>query len=594
MRKKDKHAAARAGKAEKRKRRKVAESKKNVERSNAARTVTDQEQRLIVPQKKLVRPMTQFERRMMRLSKGAPPPPHLQSAAFRADFQRVMDSDLEFQIAWREMATKSPLWAYTRKFGGSGFVMAELLRSFFFEYWDRMVKHGPHSFPSSFNVVESFLNFDRAYCAFDLRPEVEHLLAAAEYFQWYSANALLRKPALLIDAMREGIVYSYNMVGDPGGYRITSGRFTRVVAGVAFVRYKNELSCILVAGEQPPTPPDDKIDPKLSAMSPSAGRVDIRPDPELGIAERYLPTFPGFVRVLVLTRIDLLRDKHDVRYVNVDLGTSYRVFTDDEEVMDDMPADKMKKYMRSSLSGLERYNDLFALLASLLYLPLFFADEGRSAADVVFKTELSARLTDPLTLKAIKLLGEKECVFERTVRCLPGSTLPPIETLNVTPPGLEFETSGYWKPLEQGLVGEDEKGKPIVGKTWVERTEHWSSRSPSSFVLHRKRKEPKGPNPGVIYVMRTAANEIDIYKVGLTRRSATERAGELNSTGVALPFGVVANWSVGDCVAVEKEVHRRLAARRISDRREFFRAPLIEITATISDVIKALEGMPGT
>ena len=39
--------------------------------------------------------------------------------------------------------------------------MSKLLRSYFHEYFDRYFKHGPHSFPSSFNVVESFLSFNR-------------------------------------------------------------------------------------------------------------------------------------------------------------------------------------------------------------------------------------------------------------------------------------------------------------------------------------------------------------------------------------------------------------------------------------------------
>jgi hypothetical protein len=590
MAKRKEHAAARTKKAEKRKRRKLAEKKQNAKRDNPRRTPTEQEQRLIVPHNNILRPMTQFERRMMELSEvSPPPPPHLQSDAFRANVKRAMDSDLQFQIALRKMKTRAPLWAYTRRFGGSGLVMAETIRQFLIEYWDRVIKHGPHGFPTSFNVLESFLVLDRAYAAFDLRPEVEHLLDATDYFQWYSENALLRKPALLLDAMPEGVVYSYNMVNDSGGYQITSGRFTRVVAGVAFVRHKNELSCILVAGEQPPTPSDDEIDPKQLAMSTTARREDVRPDPDLGIADRYLETFPGFVRVLLLTRIDLTRDKYDVRYVNVDLGTSYLVFTDDEGVFDDMPADEMESTMRSSLADLQGYDDLFSLLASLMYLPVLFVDKAQDVAEVAFKTELSARRTAPETVKAIKLLGQQECVFERTVRCLPAGRSSPSETLNVTPPELTFESSGYWKKLEPGLVGEDEDGKPIVGKTWVERTENWSSKSPSSFVLHRPRKSPEGKNPGVIYVMRTPVYEIDVYKIGLTTRTADERARELYSTGVALPFGVLVSWEVGDCVAIEAEVHQRLAARRVSARREFFRSPIGEITETIMQVIEEME-----
>jgi hypothetical protein len=58
---------------------------------------------------------------------------------------------------------------------------------------------------------------------------------------------------------------------------------------------------------------------------------------------------------------------------------------------------------------------------------------------------------------------------------------------------------------------------------------------------------------------------------------------------VALPFGVLVSWEVGDCVAIEAEVHQRLAARRVSARREFFRSPIGEITETIMQVIEEME-----
>jgi hypothetical protein len=95
-----------------------------------------------------------------------------------------------------------------------------------------------------------------------------------------------------------------------------------------------------------------------------------------------------------------------------------------------------------------------------------------------------------------------------------------------------------------------------------------------------------GPDPGVIYLTRSPAHEVDLYKVGLTRRSADERNKELSSaTGVPLPFGVCASWEVGDCASVEKEVHRRLEWCRVNRRREFFNASLSKIVETVESVI---------
>ena len=88
-------------------------------------------------------------------------------------------------------------------------------------------------------------------------------------------------------------------------------------------------------------------------------------------------------------------------------------------------------------------------------------------------------------------------------------------------------------------------------------------------------------------VQRSPAHEVNVYKIGLTRRSVQKRAAELSaSTSVPLPFGILAKWDVGDCARIEEEVHRRLAAYRINPRREFFRADLSVICETIEAVVR--------
>jgi hypothetical protein len=92
--------------------------------------------------------------------------------------------------------------------------------------------------------------------------------------------------------------------------------------------------------------------------------------------------------------------------------------------------------------------------------------------------------------------------------------------------------------------------------------------------------------------MRSPCHEKDIYKIGLTRTSADRRAEELSRpTGTPLPFGVLAQWEVGNCRGVEAEVHRHLARFRLNRRREFFMVSLSLIVATveraIADVKKA-------
>jgi hypothetical protein len=97
-----------------------------------------------------------------------------------------------------------------------------------------------------------------------------------------------------------------------------------------------------------------------------------------------------------------------------------------------------------------------------------------------------------------------------------------------------------------------------------------------------------GPDPGIVYIMRSDAHGLDIYKIGFTRRTADARSRELSSaTGVPLPFGVLAQWEVGDCATIEAAIHQRLAAYRLNDRRKFFRLALRDIVSVINVVVDA-------
>jgi hypothetical protein len=121
----------------------------------------------------------------------------------------------------------------------------------------------------------------------------------------------------------------------------------------------------------------------------------------------------------------------------------------------------------------------------------------------------------------------------------------------------------------------------------VRRTENWSATKPQAFLLARPAPPVTGPDPGFVYVMRSDAHALDVYKIGLTRRTSDERARELSyATAAPLPFGVLTHWEVGDCAGIEAEIHRRLEAYRINERREFFRLPLRSIISVINAVVE--------
>ncbi|HUT09630.1 MAG TPA: GIY-YIG nuclease family protein [Thermoguttaceae bacterium] len=496
--------------------------------------------------------------------------------------------DVAFQLKLKELERRLPHFVTSRVKGGSGFPLSELLRWYFWEYLNRLNKHGPESFPLSFNVVQSFMRFNREYMLFDLRDEVEHLISINDYFRWYDSGDMPKEPRSLQDILTEGTIYSYEIVSDPGALRIC-GDSQQVFAGVSFVRHDWELSCLLLAGENPPLHSDrDVLDSQ--PMTPAPGREGFAPAPELTVQDRYLDGYGGFAKVIVLTRFDLRNGKHDVRYVLLDDGPLFSVLTDDASVFRDLPPADVEAYRQAAIDGLERYDDLFSALAAMIYLPAFFAVQPDSVQEFEVSTQLHAMREDKRVRQTIEELGESQCVSRRSIRCL-GVAFgrDEVSERKITPPEMQFKCDGYWKAIGPQELGEDKNGDLVVGRTWVSRHESWSARSPQSFMLLRNKRDLDGPDPGVVYIQRSAAHDVNVYKVGLTRRSADVRAAELSSaTGVPLPFGVLANWEVGDCALVEQRIHQRLAAFRINPRREFFRCELSLIVQTIGAVINEL------
>lgn len=496
---------------------------------------------------------------------------------------RFNQMDLSYRNKAEQVVAKMPAFMQVRFEGGSGFAISKTIRSFFLEYNDRLMHHGPHSLPSSFNVIGGFLEFSEEFLLFDIAEEKEHLFRLEDYLEWYTGGGYPEEPQSLKAIMGEGIIYEYNTISPMADFEIVTRESSLRITGVALCRHANELSTVVVAGESPPFPPDGYME--TGELIPFKGRESIQPAGNLTVGDRYLPELPGHSRVILATRFNIDCRQFDVRYINLDLGKSYRVFTDDRVCLpDEEPAEKIDME-----EGLLRYSELLSALASMIYLPAYFSDIEQNRSEVRIATELHANRKRKDVREAIKILGAANVPFFRTIHVLPpkiDSASGGKESRTVSPPDFEFATSGFWKPIP-GRVGVDSDGNTVAGKTWVERVDSWKSTSLEAFVVAgQARANKEGECPGVIYIMRNAAHQMNVFKIGLTRRTSDERAAELSSaTSSPLKFTVLTEWEVGDCVKVEKMVHERLQRFRMNDRREFFCGPLNVLVNEINGIL---------
>lgn len=88
---------------------------------------------------------------------------------------------------------------------------------------------------------------------------------------------------------------------------------------------------------------------------------------------------------------------------------------------------------------------------------------------------------------------------------------------------------------------------------------------------------------GYVYVLANSSMP-GLVKVGKTQRETNARANELSGvTGVPTPFIVVYEQLFSDCDEAERFVHALLSSKghRISESREFFKAPVSEVVSAV-------------
>jgi hypothetical protein len=90
---------------------------------------------------------------------------------------------------------------------------------------------------------------------------------------------------------------------------------------------------------------------------------------------------------------------------------------------------------------------------------------------------------------------------------------------------------------------------------------------------------------GFVYVLSNEAMP-GIVKIGMTARNPEVRLRELNASTGVLPFTLEAVIASRNARWTEGEVHERLAARRVSKNREFFKVDVEEARRIIFNVAR--------
>jgi hypothetical protein len=510
---------------------------------------------------------------------------------------------------------------------GAGYQPDQFLRQMAREYTFRYADSGLHTQPLNFNYFEPFCEisfFEKSVAPYAApAPEIDHLFSVADYFDHITAHdAVPFKLASLLD-VPEGKVFHYTPNGSLFDFTYTSANGRDfVVGGFSLIRHGSSLHWSLIGGElfseadwaKLGREPEETATieahplkvPFLAAMRKENGETRGKPL-SLDGADRTQKT-------ILAGEIDLLTAKHLGRYLSKETENVFQTICDDPELKighSAYPAEQAER--REVMRGqIEQAAVMWDLAEAMLQLPAYFNHKVAVVRSIAVPEGRRAPATAP---KAASGAGVRYRYVSALEYVDAGEAL--IRTF--TAPRYAIETGGYWRRLELGAQGVNAAGDPVNGRTWVKAEHDWRARSDAprpiyikSSVAQAKLRRgaflakaatveaatseagaaaPPAEEPiGVVYVLRCLAMQEEVYKVGWTKGTAPDRALQLSrDTGVPSAFVVVDRWAHDDPEALEGAVHAMLAPYRVSYGREFFRAPIPSIRATVEAEIRRID-----
>ena len=503
---------------------------------------------------------------------------------------------------------------------GAGYFADKLIREYLIEFNRRFWTYGVGYWPTSFNVLNRFLNFSDKNYFVGLKEEVDHIFLPDDFFEFITDENYENDPIKAIKNFKDDIIYNYSVVGDPRvlKFKTDDKKDDFVVCGISMIKEKNELSWILVGGpiiteEIKKKIQEDKVD-LLSSNAKSAKNLIVDPE-ALKPENTFAAPIDGLNDVwknVVFGRTEIDKMTHQVRYLHQDLNTQFLTITDDPSVIPPKEKDSLNFDLTSTTEKILKENEktlnsnptLFNLAEALFNLPNYFNFKLQYVVTNEVKTSYGKNKNRLSAQKNYKYAPNDLKVFIKKVKAL--EIINPRKSPSIkrayTSPQYQVNVDGFWRRLSADSYGKDKNGEEILGRTWIKAHLRWRGKLPkpkkiflkSSITAAKEKldliksrneetlKEPfkekvqiQDNDNGFVYIMRNPSMKENIFKIGCTRKSPTDRAEDLSdSTGVAEKFEVVEFWKCKNFKAAhsaEQEILASLDRYRISNNREFFK-----------------------
>lgn len=525
-------------------------------------------------------------------------------------FSKFNQSDTQFDID--KMKVENPsLWKKLKKQFDTGRQIAILqvnngldrtnentLRYYLMEFVNRFLQYGPNSFPTSFNALEPFFIYNHHNSILQLHSEEESYgVSLVDFLDFVTDKNFELEEIDFYDNIPENLIYHFSFISDFDEINFSNNGKEFVIGGLSLVRQGNEVSILMQAGESYDKKQADKyfeentrqtIEQSISPTKKALGlHLENEEDPKVVHFKDRSDLWAHNIAIL----FDLKDKTIDIRYVARDENISFKVFTDDFHALfhsqDKLSKKEIKDYYVNQLKELSNYEAVFDFAKYCLALPFYVFENEDKIVDVNYETNLSSIIKGPLSRRKYSNVSSEYKVFAKPLYYLESNEQAVIKSKELNDESFKIEKSGYWKRLDIDEEGFDKKGNKIIGKTWVERNDIYYSLEKGITKID-KVENFTDENAGYIYIMRQPAHEENIFKVGLTTRSAEQRKKELSNTSSPDKFFIINSYQTKDCIEAEKRIHEKLENYRLTSRREFFRCDLKTIMETCEEIVNEI------
>lgn len=505
---------------------------------------------------------------------------------------------------WRQLKKKFDVGRQIVNFqlnNGIDKLNERVLRMYLNDFFRRFINYGPNSFPTSFNVLEPFFVFNQSNSIIELVDEEESYgISLIDFLDFITESKFDLNDIDFVENIPEKTIYHFTFTTGSEEINFSNDKGkTFIVGGLSLVRQGNEVAMLLQTGESYNKEEAEEyfktrnrktIEDSLTPYKKAMGfGIDYEGEPEL---VNYLDREDLWLHSVAML-FDIESRSIDIRHVARDENISYTITTDDFSAFFSQEKSITKEDLENRIKGilkkLEKYDAVFDFATYCLALPYYVFENEEKLIGVTYETSLNEIIKGPVSKRKYKSVPNIYKLFAKPFYYLESSSQFVINDRSLTDKSFNIEKSGYWKRIDLDEEGFDKRGRPVVGKTWVERNDiYYSNKKGITKVGVNEVNQFEGENVGYVYVMRQPTHEENIFKVGLTKREPEKRKRELSNTSSVDKFFVINSYYTKDCIKAEKVIHEQLKEFRLTSRREFFLCDLKIILDACENVVREI------